>query len=153
VVSPTIIGAGELSAKVLAYGRIVSEVVREAKEPGFTKEAWAPLADLIAVEEFERVGILRETMNWDEYADFLTEWARSKGFESTLRRMTEAPPFVYYEVEEHHLVDGGVTVVNSMNVFEFNEAGRIRHLDVYLQGRLYAPGSIPDYAVAPPASD
>jgi hypothetical protein len=57
------------------------------------------------------------------------------------------PPLVYYEVEERHLKGDQLTVVNSMSVFEFDAAGRIRHLDVYLQGQLYAPGSVPAYAV------
>jgi hypothetical protein len=40
---------------------------------------------------------------------------------------------VYFEVEERHFRGGDVNVVNSMTVFEFNENGKIRHLDVYLQ--------------------
>jgi hypothetical protein len=137
----------QLSAKVMEYDRIVSRVVRVAKEPGFSQADWAPLADLVAVDEFERVGIWRETMTWQEYTDFLTRWAASKGFETTLRRISEVPPLVYFEVEERHLKDDNVTIVNSMSVFEFNEAGKIRHLDVYLQGQLYAPGTVPDYSI------
>ena len=142
----TLGACSELSAKVLEYDRIVSEVVLEAKEPAFSQENWAPLAELIAVDEFERVGILRESMTWQQYVDFLTEWAASKSFWTRVRRVSEVPPLVYLEVEEHHLNDDTETVINSMSVFEFNEAGQIRHLDVYLQGQLYAPGKIPDYA-------
>jgi hypothetical protein len=138
---------GELSDKVMEYDSIVSRLVRVAKEPGFSHADWAPLAELVAVDEFERVGIWRETMNWQEYVDFLTRWAGSKAFETTLRRISELPPLVYYEVEERHFKDDDVTIVNSMSVFEFDEAGKIRHLDVYLQGQLYAPGTVPDYAV------
>jgi hypothetical protein len=140
-------GSGGLSAKVIEYDRIISRLVRAAKKPGFSSADWAPLAELIAVDEFERVGIWREVMNWREYADFLTKWAASKEFSTRVRRISELPPLVYYEVEEHHVKDGDATVVNSMNVFEFDEAGRIRRLDVYLQGQLYAPGSAPDYAL------
>ena len=138
---------GQLSAKVLEYDRIISRLVPAAKEPGFNQADWAPLAELIAVDEFERVGILREVMNWDQYRDFLTRWAASKGFWTRLRRISEVPPLVYFEVEEHHLKDGSETVINSMSVFEFNDAGKVRHLDVYLQGQLYAAGTVPDYAI------
>ena len=137
---------GELSARVLEYDRIISELVRAAKEPGFSRASWAPLEALVAVDEFERVGILRETMDWEQYADFLTKWAASKGFSTILRRINEVPPLVYYEVEEHHFVDDDTTVINSMSVFEFDGAGKIRRLDVYLQGQLYSPGHVPDYA-------
>jgi hypothetical protein len=138
---------GPLSAKILEYDRIVSRLVRKAKEPGFKRADWAPLAELIAVHEFERIGIWREVMNWEQYEDFLTNWAALKGFETSLRRITEAPPLVFFEVEERHFKDDQLTIINSLSVFEFNDAGRIRHVDVYLQGQLYAPGALPDYAI------
>ena len=130
---------------VLEYDRIVSDLVRAAKDPGFGKASWAPLEELIAVDTFERIGILREVMDWSTYAEFLTKWAASKEFWTRVRRITERAPFVFYEAEEHHLTDGVETVINSMNVFEFDEAGKICHLDVYVQGQLY-PSGIPDYA-------
>jgi hypothetical protein len=135
----------DLVATVLEYDRIISELVQAAKEPGFSRSSWAPLEALIAVERFERIGILRETMDWDEYADFLTKWAASKGFSTTVRRVNAVPPLVYYEVEEHHFLGDETRVINSMNVFEFDDAGKICHLDVYLQGQLYVPGALPDY--------
>ena len=138
---------GALAATVIEYDRIISDLVKAAKEPGFSRASWAPLAELIAGDEFERVGILRETMNWEQYADFLTKWAASKDFSTVLRRINELPPLVYYEVEEHHFQGDETTVINSMSVFEFDDAGKIRHLDVYLQGQLYAPGRVPEYAV------
>ncbi len=136
----------DLSAKVLEYDQIISRLVKAAKQPGFSQADWAPLAELIAVEEFERIGILREVMDWRQYSEFLTKWAASKDFWTRLRRITEKAPFVFYEVEEHHLNDDGETVINSMSVFEFDEAGKICHLDVYLQGQLYSGGAIPAYA-------
>jgi hypothetical protein len=136
---------GRLAATVLEYDRIISDLVKAAKEPGFSRASWAPLEELIAVGEFERVGILRETMNWEQYVDFLTKWAASKEFSTTLRRINQVPPLVYYEVEEHHAMGEETKVINSMSVFEFDETGKIRHLDVYLQGQLYAPGALPNY--------
>lgn len=136
---------GALSAVVRRYDGLISELVRHAKEPGFTEEDWAPLAELIAVEDFRRVGILREEMTWADYVGFLTRWARAKDFWTRVRRLTEVPPLVFYEAEEHHLTDGTETIINSLNVFEFDEAGKIRHLDVYVQGQLYAPGPLPAY--------
>ena len=143
---------GALAAKVIEFDRVISRLVPAAKEPGFTQSDWAPLAELVAVDDFERVGIWREVMNWQEYTDFLTKWAASKGFETILRRITEVPPLVFYEVEERHVKDDAITVVNSMSVFEFDEADKIRHLDVYLQGQLYAPGTSPDYDIPGPAT-
>ena len=73
-------------------------------------------------------------MNWQEYVTFLTKFASAKGFESTVRRITETSNVVFYEIEEHHIKDGKVNIVNSMNVFEFDDEAKIRRLDVYIQG-------------------
>jgi hypothetical protein len=127
---------GPLAAKVLEYERIVKELVVRAKEPGYSRDDWDELTALIAEDEFERVGIYREKMTWDEYLDFMVPWAESKDFDTRLRRITEAGNLVFFEIEEHHIRDGSVSTVNSMNVYEFNGAGKIRHLDIYLQGQL-----------------
>jgi hypothetical protein len=127
---------GTLTQKVLQFTGTIERTVPAAKESGFTEDAWSPLTDLVATDEFERIGIWRETMNWQEYVRFLTKFASAKGFESTVRRITEVTNFVFYEIEEHHIKDGKVNVVNSMNVFEFNDEGKVRHLDVYAQGKV-----------------
>jgi hypothetical protein len=125
-----------LSAKVFECERIVKDVVRAAKLPGYSQASWAPLAALIAVDEFERVGIWREVMTWQDYLEFLTQWALTKDFETSLRRITETRDTVFFEIEERHVKGGVVTIINSMNVYVFNDAGKIRRLDVYYQGRL-----------------
>ena len=64
-------GGGEPST-LLDLERIVKGTVAKTKEPGFIPEEWPPLAVLVAVEEFERVGCWLEVMNWSEYG-FLTK--------------------------------------------------------------------------------
>ena len=86
------------------------------------------------MDEFERVGTFLEVQNWRQYTEMLTQWASATAtFETTVRRVSELPGIVYYEVEERHFRGDDVNVVNSMTVFEFNEDGKICHLDVYLQ--------------------
>lgn len=64
----------------------------------------------------------------------MTEWAAATDrFETTVRRVSELPDLVYFEIEERHFRGDTAHVVNSLTVFEFNEDGKIRHLDVYLQ--------------------
>jgi hypothetical protein len=105
---------------------LVSAVDRDAD--------WAPLAEFVAVEEFERIGTFCEMQNWEQYTEMLTRWASATdSFETTVRRISESRGLVYFEVEERHFRAGKVNVVNSMTVFEFNDDGKIRHLDVYLQ--------------------
>ena len=121
---------GPLTCKVLDYDRTMKHLVRAAEAPA----DWAPLSAFVATDEFERVGTFLEVQNWQQYTEMLTRWASATAqFETTLRRIVELASHVYYEIEERHFRGDDVTVVNSMTVFEFNEDGKIRHLDVYLQ--------------------
>jgi hypothetical protein len=121
---------GPLTGKVLDYTQTMKRLV-----PAITAPAdWAPLAEFVAVDEFERVGTFLEVQDWQQYTEMLTQWASAtETFETTVRRISELPGLVYFEIEERHFRGGNVNVVNSMTVFEFDEDGRIRHLDVYLQ--------------------
>ena len=92
------------------------------------------MTEFVAVDEFERVGTFLEVQSWSQYTEMLTQWASAIAtFETTVQRISELPGLVYYEVEERHLVGDQVNVVNSLTVFEFDDDGKIRHLDVYLQ--------------------
>ena len=122
--------AGPLTRKVLEYEHAMKRLVPTIEAPA----DWAPLAEFVAVDTFERVGTFLEVQNWRQYTEMLTHWASAtETFETTVRRISELPGLVYFEIEERHFRGGDVHVVNSMTVFEFDEDGKIRHLDVYLQ--------------------
>ena len=122
--------AGPLTRKILEYVQAMKRLVPTAKGPA----DWAALAEFVAVDEFERVGTFLEVQTWQQYTEMLTRWAMAvDSFETTVRRISELPGLVYFEVEERHFRGDAVNVVNSMTVFQFDDAGKIRHLDVYLQ--------------------
>jgi hypothetical protein len=122
--------AGPLTRKVLDYEQAMKRLVPTIEAPA----DWAPLAEFVAVDTFERVGTFLEVQNWQQYTEMLTHWASAtETFETTVRRISELRGLVYFEIEERHFRGGDVHVVNSMTVFEFDEDGKIRHLDVYLQ--------------------
>ena len=121
---------GPLTPTVLEYDTTIKRLVRADT----TSIDWAPLAKFVAIDEFERIGTFLEVQNWEQYTEMLSRWASATGsFETTVRRVVEVAGFVYYEIEERHFRGDDVTIVNSMTVFEFDEAGKIRHLAVYLQ--------------------
>ena len=124
---------GELSRIALEYAAVYGRVVPLARQPGFGEDAWAPLEALIAVDEFERVGLHKEVMDWPAYRTALTAFARSGEWEGTFRRVSELPGLVFLELVERLTKGDRVTVLNSVSVFEFDEANRIRHLDIYVQ--------------------
>jgi hypothetical protein len=121
---------GPLTRTILDYEGTIRRLVPTIKGPA----DWAPLAEFVAVDEFERVGTFLEVQTWEQYTDMLSQWASATdSFETTVRRVSELDGLVYFEIEERHFRGGHVHVVNSMTVFEFDEGGKIRHLDVYLQ--------------------
>ncbi len=122
-----------LARKVLEYSLVTKRLVDAAKQPGFSTESWAPLAELVAVAEFSRVGPFKEEMDWKEYVDFLTAWATSSEWECSFKRITESHGLVFLELEERSKVGDYSNVVNSVSVYEFDDEGGIRHIDVYLQ--------------------
>jgi limonene-1,2-epoxide hydrolase len=126
---------GPLGVKVLEYERVFRRVAATAKKPGFSQADWSPLAELVAVDEFERVGMWRDVMGWAEYIDMLTEFAKANDFDASGHRIAEAGGRVYFEREERHIKGDAVLAVNVLSVYEFNDQGKIRHLDVYIQGQ------------------
>lgn len=122
---------GPLTKKVIEYQDTVKGLVQTAKTP----EDWVgPLGELIAVDEFERTGPFLDVQNFTQYTQMVNGWAQgTQGFDTTVLRISELPRRVYFEVEERHQIGDMKLVVNSMNVFEFDEDGKVCHLDVFLQ--------------------
>lgn len=54
---------GPLTKKVLQYSDTIRQVVPSARTP----DDWAPVAELVAVDEFERVGTFLEVQDWQQY--------------------------------------------------------------------------------------
>lgn len=122
-----------LSRKVLDYSLIMKQKVDEAKQPGFTTADWAPLAAMVATDDFERVGNFAEVMRWSDYVGFLTDWARTSEWECSFKRISESDNVVLLELEERSLKDGRWGAVSTMSVYEFDATGLLAHLDIYVQ--------------------
>lgn len=134
-----------LSRVVLEYTRLMKKLVDAGKEPGFSVDSWAPVAELVAVDSFERIGPFKETMNWLEYAGFLTQWAQTSAWECSFKRVTEVGNLVLLELEERSTVSGISSAVNSATIYDFDPDGRIYHLAVYLQMQLPDPETLRSY--------
>jgi hypothetical protein len=126
---------------VLDYCMITKRLVDAAKQPGFTVDSWAPLAELVDADAFVRVGNFKEVMTWHEYVGFLTNWARSAQWDCSFKRITETGDVVFLELEER----SGPNSVNSMSVYEFDGHGKICRIDVYLQMALPDPDKLVGY--------
>src|SRR5688572_11001536 len=125
---------GPLGRIVLEYGTIMKRIIdHDSKHPGFNVDGWAELAAMVDTENFERVGNFLEVVNWEEYAEMLTNWAIGSQWEFSFKRMTEVGNVVFQELEERSRIGEHRSIVNSVSVYEFDESNKIRHLDIYLQ--------------------
>ena len=130
---------------VLDYCMATKRTVDVAKQPGFTIDGWAPLAELVDTDNFVRVGNFKEIMSWQQYVSFLTKWATSAQWECSFKRITAKGNVVFLELEERNGRGDSRNSVNSMSVYEFDDQGRIRRIDVYLQMALPDPGKLVGY--------
>jgi hypothetical protein len=127
---PGMVDTGLLADTVLKFTGTMERLV-----PAVQVQAdWSPLVEFVAVDQFSRTGTFLEVQDWRQYTEMLTHWAMATdSFETTVRRISEAAGLVFFEIEERHARGDNVHVVNSMTVFGFDDVGKIRHLDVYLQ--------------------
>jgi hypothetical protein len=121
-----------LSRRVLEYCLTTKRLVDEAKQPGFSGDRLDELGAFVAADDFERVGPFEDRMTWTEYAAFLAAWMPTADWDCSFRRITETGNLVFLELEER-LGGDAASAVNSASIYEFDDAGRLRHLDVYLQ--------------------
>jgi hypothetical protein len=125
---------GEYARKVLAYTDCIKRTVDAAKTQGFDERGWDALAALLDTEKFERVGNDKVAMGWEVYRGLLTKWATTTDFWAEFHRVSEAGNRVFLELTEHNTPHGGAeSVVNSCTVYQFDGAGKLVHLDIYLQ--------------------
>jgi hypothetical protein len=124
--------AGALTAVALRFNALGGAL---AAGPGGEVDpaGVAAIKALVDVERFRRVGIWREEQDWDAYAAYLVRWAGSTGLETTVRRVTEQGPLVFLEIGERIAKADRRIEKNTLMVFEFDAARRIRRLDVYHQ--------------------
>lgn len=121
-----------LSRTVLEFVQEMKRTIDRAKEPDFDESGWDHLAAFVS-SDFERIGPFKDAMTWSEYVSFLTGWAPHRHWECSFRRITEAGELVFLELEERSEPGNTDKAANSLSVYAFDDAGRLRHLDVYLQ--------------------
>jgi hypothetical protein len=125
---------GRYALKCLEYTDCIKRTVERAKQPVFDESGWDELAALLDTARFERVGNDKARMGWDVYRDLLTRWATTTDFWAEFHRISEVGNLVFLELTEHNTPRGGAeSVVNSLTTYEYDEAGRLVKLGIFLQ--------------------
>ncbi|MFV8817506.1 hypothetical protein [Haliea sp. E17] len=117
----------------IEYGLFQKRLMDRSKEAGdYSPDEWLGLKDFVT-DDFERVGNFKEVMTFNDMVGFLQAWAPSQHWEGSFKRVSEYDNVVFLELEERVNLGAEQQAVNSVSVYEFDESGKIRHLDVYLQ--------------------
>jgi hypothetical protein len=125
-----------LSRKVLQYAENFKRIADKIRAGTISDADWQPMEALVDVENFQRVGVFLtdkvEVSTWREYKSIINEYGGKTSWEGTLRRITEVPNLVYLELEERNTRDGVTDHSYTVTIYEFNDAGKLRKLDVYV---------------------
>ena len=125
-----------LSRLVLQYSDNFSRIVEKLKQGSLSETDWAPIEEFVDVDNFQRVGIFLtgqvEVSTWQQYKAIISQYGAVTSWEGTLRRITEVPGLVFQELEERNTTGNVTDVANTVMIYQFNEAGKIIKLDVYV---------------------
>ena len=125
-----------LTRKVLEYSEAFTKVIGKARAGTLVEADWAPFEQLVDTAGYVREGVFlgakAEVLDWQTYKGYIAQYGGFTAWEGTLRHVTESPARVILELEERNTRDGVTDVANTVTIYEFDEADRIRHLDVYV---------------------
>lgn len=122
--------------RAIDYGLFQKGIMDRAKgAAGYSPDEWLGLKDFVT-DDFQRVGNFKEVMTFADMVGFLQAWSPTQHWEGSFKRVSECGNVVVLELEERVGTGDEQTAVNSVSVFEFNDAGKIRHLDIYLQAAM-----------------
>jgi hypothetical protein len=125
-----------LTRKVIEYSEAFAQIVEKAKSGPLADDDWNAIERIVNVDTYERVGCFlgpqAEVIGWSKYKYYVAQYAANSDWEGTLRHVTEQPGRVILELEERNSRDGVTDVSNTVTVYEFDEADKLRHLDVYV---------------------
>jgi hypothetical protein len=125
-----------LTRAVIAYSEAFTGIAAKAKAGTLGDADWAEMEALVDVDNFVRKGVflgpLAEVIDWPTYRHYVTQYGGHTEWEGTLRHVTEVPGRVILELEERNTRGGMTHVSNTVTIYEFNDAGKLKHLDVYV---------------------
>ena len=120
----------------IEYGMFQKRLMDRSKTAeDYSPDEWLGLKQFVT-DDFERIGNFKEVMTFQDMVGFLQAWAPTQHWEGSFKRVSEQDNVVFLELEERVGEGDEQTAVNSITVYEFDEAGKIRHLDVYLQAAM-----------------
>ena len=122
-----------LIAIVRRWADLYAEICERSRHSKITPADFDPIADLVATDEFSRIGIFKDEADWPLCLEKYVQFAGSSLWSGKLRFISTVGDLVFQELEETVTRPQGENVIYTMSVFEFNQADKVKALRVYMQ--------------------
>lgn len=125
---------GERLIKIVRHwADIYEEICKRSQHTEITAADFDPIAELIATNEFHRIGVFKDEADWPLCLEKYVNFAGTSLWSGKLRYINAIDNVVYQELEETITRPHGENVIYTMSVFEFNDEDKVRALRVYMQ--------------------
>lgn len=127
-------GKGERLINIVRrWADIYEDVCKRAQHTEITAADFDPIAELIATDEFTRIGIYKDEADWPLCLEKYLQFAGTSLWSGKLRHINTVGNIVFQELEETITRPQGENVIYTMSVYEFDESEKVRQLRIYLQ--------------------
>jgi len=125
---------GERLIKIVRHWADIYEgICRRSKHAKITAADFDPIAELVAIRDFHRIGVFKDEADWPLCLEKYVQFAGTSLWSGRLRYIHTVGNIVFQELEETITRPQGENVIYTMSVFEFNDADKVRALRVYMQ--------------------
>ncbi len=122
-----------LIAIVRRWAEIYADICETSQHREITPEDFDPIAELVATDEFSRIGIYKDEADWPLCLQKYVQFAGTSRWSGKLRHINTVGNTVFQELEETITRSQGANVIYTMSVYEFNEDDKVTALRVYMQ--------------------
>lgn len=122
-----------LIAIVRQWADIYADICARSRHSQITAADFDPIAELVATDEFLRIGIYKDEADWPLCLEKYVQFAGTSLWSGKLRYMHTVGDCVFQELEETITRQQGENVIYTMSVFEFDQEDKVKALRVYMQ--------------------
>lgn len=122
-----------LIAIVRLWADIYAQICERSQRGRITAADFEPIAELVATNEFSRIGIYKDEADWPLCLEKYVKFAGTSRWTGKLRYINTVGNFVFQELEETITRPQGENVIYTMSVYEFNAEDKVTALRVYMQ--------------------
>jgi hypothetical protein len=125
---------GERLIRIVRHWADIYEgICKRSQHAKITAVDFDPIAELVATEEFLRIGVFKDEADWPLCLVKYVQFAGTSLWSGKLRYIHTVGNIVFQELEEIITRPHGANIIYTMSVFEFNDDDKVRALRVYMQ--------------------